>query len=425
MNGVIPVCDVKSLARTAKQSARILRRCTSEQKNEALETIANALFQDRNALFEANQRDVEQALKRGVPPHRVDRLTLHNARLQEIIKGVHHVAALDDPVGECIEQIDHANGMQIKKVRVPFGVLAIVYESRPNVTVDAAVLALKSGNAVVLRGGTDAMQTNKALIQSMKRALEGTSIPSETIQFVDDPDRNSIDELLKLRGLVDLAIPRGGAELIRRVVETARVPVIETGVGNCHIYVDQFANQEMAISIVHNAKCSRPSVCNAAETLLIHRACVDTLLPRILSDLSQANVELRLCETSFSKFSDSYSKIKRATEEDYQDEFLNDILAVRVVESVEEAVAHIETYGTNHSEAIVTEDPDAADYFLTNVDAAAVYHNASTRFTDGFEFGFGAEIGISTQKMHARGPMGLRELTSYQYLIHGQGQTRT
>ncbi|KUO96830.1 glutamate-5-semialdehyde dehydrogenase [Ferroacidibacillus organovorans] len=416
--------DVRELAHTAKQAARILRRCTPEQKNDALKAIAYALEQERDTLFEANQRDVLQAQKNSAPPHRIDRLTLHEARLQEIIKGVHHVAALQDPVGECMEQIDHANGMRIEKVRVPFGVIAIIYEARPNVTVDAAVLALKSGNAVVLRGGTEAQKTNKALIQTMRRALQNTSVPSEAIQFVDDPDRKSIDALLGLRGLVDLAIPRGGAALIKRVVETARVPVIETGVGNCHIYIDRFANPEMAIAIVHNAKCSRPSVCNAAETLLLHRACMDTILPQILSDLTAAQVELRLCNVSYDRFIEKFKAIKRATESDYREEFLDDILAVRVVNSMAEAIAHIETYGTNHSEAIVTEDSERADFFLANVDAAAVYHNASTRFTDGFEFGFGAEIGISTQKMHARGPMGLRELTSYQYQIHGQGQTR-
>lgn len=424
-------------ARAAKRASRTLAILPTSEKNRALLAMADALWQQRESIFAANRLDIQEARANGIPEAKIDRLMLNEKRLQDMMEGLRQIAELLDPVGEILETMERPNGLQIEKVRVPFGVIAMVYESRPNVTVDAAGLALKTGNAVVLRGGKEALQSNLALEDALREGLKGTRVPLDAIQLIDRTERETVDILIRAKDVVDLAIPRGGGGLIQRVIENALVPVIETGVGNCHVYVDEQADFEMATQIVMNSKTQRPSVCNATETLLVHERIAKEFLPYMLRTLQDKGVEIRGCEQTLEiartvmdqklgtdTVADLSNMLLAATEEDWATEFLDLILAVKVVSDVETAIEHIDRYGTRHSEVIVTNDLQAAEMFLAQVDAAAVYHNASSRFTDGFEFGFGAEIGISTQKLHARGPMGLRELTSYKYLVRGTGQIR-
>ena len=408
------------LARQAKEAAGKLALYDTATKNRGLEAIALALEARQGEILEANGRDMAQAEQSGMRPAMLDRLRLTPERIAGMAKGVREVMALPDPVGEIMDTVVRPNGLNIRKVRVPLGVVGIIYEARPNVTVDAAVLCLKSGNAAFLRGGKEAFGTNLVLAGIMKDALAQAGLNSDCITFLDDTSHATADAMMRLRGFIDVLIPRGGAGLIRRVLETATIPTIETGTGNCHLYVDKSADLDMAVEILFNGKCSRPSVCNALETVLVHEAVAERFLPAAYARLEACHVEWRGCERTRAIL----PGITAATEEDYAQEFNDYILAARVVDSLDQALAHIARYTTHHSEAIVTADPTAAERFLREVDAAAVYVNASTRFTDGGEFGCGAEIGISTQKMHARGPMGLRELTSYKYVVQGNGQVR-
>lgn len=416
---------VKKKTCKAKQASRKLTMVSAREKNEALMRMGEKLWQMRERIFEANQKDLDAAIQNGLSKAKQDRLLLNEKRLADMIEGLNVLVQSSDPVGEVMETHCRPNGLKVDKVRVPFGVIAIIYESRPNVTVDAAGLALKAGNAIVLRGGKEAIFSNQALVRVMCEGLAETQIPVDSIQLIERTERDTIDYLIRDKESVDLVIPRGGAGLIQRVVQNAHVPVIETGVGNCHIYVHASADFMMARSVVVNAKTQRPSVCNAMETLLVDQGIAEEFLPFLARELAARGVQVKGCEQTCRILQNESSlKIEPAAEEDYDTEFLDLILAVKVVRGTGEALRHIERFGTGHSEAIIAEDQKAADAFLTQVDAAAVYHNASTRFTDGAEFGFGAEMGISTQKLHARGPMGLKELTSYKYVIRGTGQVR-
>ncbi|ALS27821.1 gamma-glutamyl phosphate reductase [Paenibacillus sp. 32O-W] len=411
------VIDKARLAGTALQT---MNRLTSGQKNEALNRMAEALVAGRDAILEANAQDLARGRDNGTTPSLLDRLALNETRIAGIAEGLRQIAELPDPVGDLIESFERPNGLRIERVRVPLGVIGMIYEARPNVTVDAAGLCLKTGNAVVLRGGSAALHTNRRIVETLRAALAETDVPADALQLIEDASRASVDEMLKLNGLIDVIIPRGGASLIRTVVENATVPVIETGAGICHTYIDESADPDMASNIAFNAKVQRPSVCNAMETLLVHESFAAVHLRRIAERLLAANVELRGCPATLRLIPEA----KPATDEDYATEYNDYILNVRIVSGLDEALDHIRRFGTMHSECIVTENKLHAERFLQEVDAAAVYHNASTRFTDGFEFGFGAEIGISTQKLHARGPMGLPALTSSKYRIYGSGQIR-
>ena len=405
----------------AKNASRVLSIAGAAQKNAALEAIASALEARRTEILCANQEDMTAAKAAGMRPSLQDRLALDEGRIAGIVDGVRQVAALPDPIGEITKMSTRPNGLVIGKRRVPLGVIGIIYEARPNVTVDAAALCLKSGNAVILRGGKEAFRSNQAFVAIMRDALESAGLPRDCVALVTDTTRQSAAELMNLTEYLDVLIPRGGAGLIKNVVENAKVPVIQTGVGVCHVYVHGEADLDMAARIIHNAKTSRPSVCNAAECLLVDRAVARDFLPMAWQLLQTKNVELRGCPETRAILGDF---VVPATEEDWDTEFGDYILAVKVVGGFDEAVEFIHAHGTGHSEAIVTNNYFAAQQFLNQVDAAAVYVNASTRFTDGNEFGLGAEIGISTQKMHARGPMGLEELTSSKFVIYGTGQTR-
>ena len=374
------------------------------------------------AILKANGMDVEAAAAAGTPQAMLDRLSLSETRIKGMADGVREVMALTDPVGETVEGFRRPNGLRIQKVRVPMGVIGIIYEARPNVTSDAAALCLKAGNAVILRGGREAIRSNTAVAEAIREGLIQGGLPADAVQLVTDTSRETATAMMRMNGMIDVLIPRGGAGLIRSVVENATVPVIETGTGNCHVYVDKDADIAMAAAIAVNAKTSRPSVCNAAETLLVHQDIAPRALPVIAAGLREKNVTLRCCGRSAAILAGT--PCEKAEEQDWGTEYLDYIMAVRVVDSLEEAVAHIAAYGTGHSECIVTDSYAAAEQFTAQVDAAAVYVNASTRFTDGGEFGMGAEIGISTQKLHARGPMGLRELTTVKYIIRGDGQIR-
>ena len=405
----------------AKNAARVLAVAGTARKNEALHAIARALRDRTREILEANAADLEAARAANMRPALLDRLSLDQARIDGIVEGVLQVAALPDPIGEVTKMSTRPNGLTIGKRRVPLGVIGIIYEARPNVTVDAAALCLKSGNAVILRGGKEAFHSNHAFVAIMRDALEQAGLPRDFVALVTDTSRESAVELMNLTAYLDVVIPRGGAGLIRSVVENARVPVIQTGVGVCHVYVDGQADLDMGARIIYNAKCSRPSVCNAAECLLVDRAVARDFLPMAWQLLQSKNVQLRGCPETRAILG---SFVVPANPEDWNTEFGDYILAVKVVSGPDEAIDFINTHGTGHSEAIVTNNYFTAQRFLDEVDAAAVYVNASTRFTDGFEFGLGAEIGISTQKMHARGPMGLEELTSSKFIIYGTGQTR-
>ncbi len=406
-------------AKEARLASVSLAKATTEEKNRALLLIADALVKNSEYILAENKKDTDAAREKGISTSMLDRLTLTEARIADIAEGVRQVADLPDPVGEEIESFTRPNGLSIRKVRVPLGVIGMIYEARPNVTVDAAVLALKAGSAVLLRGSGSALNSNTAIVEVMRVALRETEIPETAIALVGGVSHDVVDEMMSLRGYIDLMIPRGGAGLIRRVVDGCRVPVLETGVGNCHIYVDSAADGDMAEKILINAKTQRPAVCNAAETLLIHKDRVDLAL-RLCGALKDAGVTVHGCPEICKMFPNAVP----AVESDFTDEFLSLDMAVKVVDSADDAIEHIRTYGTGHTEAIITSDKEMAKKFTVEVDASSVNVNASTRFTDGFQFGFGAEIGISTQKMHARGPLGLREITSYKFIVEGDGQIR-
>lgn len=411
---------VKVKAQAAKQAAAKLAVTSTAVKNAALWAMAAALEAQQSEILAANERDMTAAAAKGMKSSMLDRLKLTAERISGMADGLRQVAGLADPVGNVIDGKTLPNGLHITKIRVPLGVIGIIYEARPNVTADAAGLCLKSGNAVILKGGSEAMESNKTVAAILAQAAEGAGIPAGSIQFIDTSDRQAVQDLIHMNGLVDVVIPRGGAGLIQAVVRNASVPVIETGAGVCHTYVDKDANVEMAMKIAFNAKVQRPSVCNAMETLLVHKDIADKFLPMMLMMYNSSAVEIRGDEAV-----QEYSgQVHPATEEDWSTEYGDLRLSVKIVDSIEEAMAHIAKYGTGHSECIVTDNYQAAQLFQYTVDAAAVYVNASTRFTDGNEFGFGAEIGISTQKLHARGPMALPELTSTKYLINGNGQVR-
>ena len=411
---------LEELGRRAQDAELVLAASGTAERNAALEAIASALEANTAAILAANEKDMTLGREAGLREALLDRLLLTEARIRGCADGVRAAMALPDPLNLTLEETKRPNGLLIRKLTVPMGVIAVIYEARPNVTVDSAALCLKSGNAVLLRGGKEAKNSNEALAQIMRAALRSSGLPEDCIQLVDCESRESAKALMELRGYVDLLIPRGGAGLIRAVVENAKVPVIETGAGTCHVYVDRAADPDMAARILFNAKTSRPSVCNAAECVLIHKDIAQAFIPKMAASLARKNVEIRGDASVCALLPTAVP----ASDSDWGREFGDYILAARVVDSLEEAMAHIRKYGTKHSECIVTEDAAAAERFLRGVDAAAVYHNASTRFTDGGEFGLGAEIGISTQKLHARGPLGLRELTSTKYMIFGEGQVR-
>ncbi|GFP77895.1 glutamate-5-semialdehyde dehydrogenase [Clostridium fungisolvens] len=403
----------------AKEASRRMANVTTEVKNQALLNIAKAIRENTNIIISENAKDIENGRNKGLSKAILDRLLLDEKRIEAMASAVEQVAGLNDPIGEVIEGFKTYNELKISKIRVPLGVVGIIYEARPNVTIDAAALCIKSGNSCILRGGSEAINSNIVISGIISKAATESGLPNGAVTFVDITDREIVDIMLKFNECIDVLIPRGGANLIRKVVENATVPVIETGVGNCHVFVDESADVKKAIEIIVNAKTHRPGVCNAIETILIHKNIAENILGELKKELEEKKVQLRGCEETR-----RFIQCEEATDEDWATEYLELILAVKVVTDIDEALEHIYKYGTKHSEAIVTENYTNSQKFLKEVDAAAVYVNASTRFTDGGEFGFGAEIGISTQKLHARGPMGLKELTSYKYLIYGDGQIR-
>ena len=411
--------QLKEQARRAKEASYQLSLAGVSQKNEALFNISKNLIKYKDYILAENEKDLAHAEENGVKPTMLDRLRLTEQRIEDMAEGVRQVIALQDPVGEVINMTERPNGLVIAKKRVPLGLVGIIYEARPNVTVDAVCLTLKTGNATLLRGGKEALCSNLALVKVMQEAIEDAGLPKSTVELLADTDRESAKEMMRLNGIVDVLIPRGGAGLIKTVVENATVPVIETGTGNCHTYIDDTADLEMALSILVNAKTQRPSVCNACESLLVSEKVANAFLPMAKKALEEKNVEIRGCEKTRKIISANV-----ATEEDFYTEYNDYIIYVKVVSGIDEAISHINTHNTKHSECIVTKDYENSQKFLKSVDAAAVYVNASTRFTDGFEFGYGAEIGISTQKLHARGPMGLEALTTVKYIIYGNGQIR-
>ena len=405
----------------AKAAEAAAAGASTRMKDSALAAISKALIANKQLIIEANDKDIANAKANGMTEAKQDRLKLDEKRIEGIAKGVDELIALKDPIGEVIGGGERPNGLQIIKTRVPLGVIGIIFESRPNVTVDAAALCLKAGNVVILKGGKEAINSNVCLGNIMRKAVEEAGLPADVIQVVDNTDRETTNELMRLNGYVDVIIPRGSANLIQAVVKNATVPVIETGAGNCHVYVDSYADLDMAVEITDNAKTQRPSVCNAIESLLVHKDVADKFLPMIAERFKEHDVKIYGCDRTIAILGDG---IEKATETEYATEFNDYIIAVKVVDDIDEAIAHIRKYSTKHSECIVTGSLANARKFQKQVDAAAVYVNASTRFTDGGEFGFGAEIGISTQKLHARGPMGLSELTTVKYLINGDGQIR-
>lgn len=403
-----------------KDASYILSNASTNEKNIALQEMSKALLENTDKIIAANQIDVENAKNKGISETMIDRLLLNEDRVKAMSNGLCQLIALEDPIGEVTSIVNRPNGLQIGKKRVPLGVIGIIYESRPNVTCDAAGLCLKSGNATILRGGSEAINSNIAIVNALKEGIAKSSIPTDCIQLIEDTSRETASKMMQLNEYIDVLIPRGGAGLIKAVVQNATVPVIETGTGNCHVYVDKNCDFEMAKNIIINAKTSRPSVCNAQEKLIVNEEIAAEFLPMIVKELRERNVEVRGDEKARSIVAD----IIEATEDDFYKEYLDFIICVKVAKDIDEAIAHINKYGSGHSEAIVTNDYNNSQKFHQRVDAAAVYVNASTRFTDGEEFGFGAEIGISTQKLHARGPMGLKELTTNKYIIFGNGQVR-
>ena len=411
---------LERLGINAKEAEKTLMVASSEKKNQALKKIAEGLIENTDKIIEANKVDLENGEKNGMAKSMLDRLKLDKERIEGMAKGVLDVATLPEPVGRILSATERPNGLRIEKVSTPIGVIAVIFEARPNVTSDAAALCLKSGNTVILRGGKEAINSNKTIAKVMRQAVKEAGMPEDVIQLVEDTSRESANELMKMNEYVDVLIPRGGAGLIQAVVKNATVPVIETGVGNCHIYIDKNADLKKAVDIVFNAKTSRPSVCNAAESLLIHKDIAKEALVAIKNKLDEKEVTL----VGDSKAREIIPDMEKATDADWATEYLDYKMSVKIVDSVEEAIDHIYKYSTGHSECIVTENAGTAEKFMNQVDSAAVYLNASTRFTDGGEFGFGAEIGISTQKLHARGPIGLPELQSFKYKIYGNGQIR-
>ena len=410
--------DVKALCESAKRASKSIALANETQKNKLLQKLSELLCENSAKIIEANTIDLSAAESNGVPKAMLDRLMLNDARIKGIADSLISVAALDDPIGKG-EVWSRPSGITLRKIRVPLGVVGIIYEARPNVTVDSAALCLKTGNAVVLRGGKEAINTNKALVTVIKSALTDCGFDADAVGLIQSTDRESANALMSMRGLVDVLIPRGGKGLINACVQNSKVPVIETGAGNCHLYVDEYADLDKALKVAVNAKCSRPSVCNAIETVLVHSAVAEKFLPMMAEAFAKYNVDIRGCDRVCNIIS-----AKSATDEDFATEYDDYIVSVGVVDSLDEAISHINKYSTGHSEAIITENMKNADEFLSRIDSVAVYVNASTRFTDGGEFGFGAEIGISTQKLHVRGPMGLMALTTEKYLIVGDGAVR-
>ncbi len=413
--------DLAKMGKTAREASFFLGSVSSEMKDKLLNEVAVELMNNQDLILKENRADMDQAGKNGLKGAIIDRLLLNESRISDMAEGLRGIALLEDPVGEVMEMKKRPNGLMIGKKRVPLGVIGIIYESRPNVTADVFGLCLKTGNASLLRGGKEAFRTNKAIAFVIKQVISRLGFPEGTFQLVEDTSRETATKMMRLNDYLDILIPRGGAGLIQAVVENSTVPVIETGTGNCHIYIDSFADKEMAIKITVNAKTQRPGVCNAAETVLVHESVAAEVIPALIKQLQEKGVEIRGDEV----VRNLVPGIKLASEEDWDTEYLDLIITAGVVGSLEDAISHINQYGSGHSECIVTENYTHAQKFLSDVDAAAVYVNASTRFTDGFEFGYGAEIGISTQKLHARGPMGLKELTTTKYIIYGNGQVRT
>ncbi len=412
--------DLNVMGQKAAAAKYLLQKATTEEKNNVLKKAAALLVEHEAELLAANAKDIAAGETAGMHPGLVDRLRLTSERIVGMAEGLLQIVELPDCIGEVLESFDRPNGLHIEKRRVPLGVIGIIYESRPNVTADAFGLCFKTGNAVILKGGRDAIHSNIAIAKVLREALKACGMTEDAVQLIEDTDRAVTAEFMKLNQYVDVLIPRGGAGLIRSVVENSTIPVIETGTGNCHVYVDKAADLDMAIEIIYNAKTQRIGVCNACESLVVHEDIKEAFLPKLAEKLREKNVELRGDEAVCAILPDCVP----ATEDDYGTEYLDYILSMKTISSVDEAIAHINKYNTKHSECVVTADAKVAEQFLNEVDAACVYVNASTRFTDGFEFGFGAEIGISTQKLHARGPMGLRELTSYKYTVEGNGQIR-
>lgn len=414
MNGLVMQC------KKAKEVSKVITQLSSERKNQGLLSAAENLISRMDEIILANEKDVTQAIKQGITGALIDRLTLDKERIEAMVAGIKQIVKLEDPIGEISQMKKRPNGLTIGQKRVPLGVVGIIYEARPNVTADAFALCLKTGNTTILRGGKEAILTNMKIVEIIGEGLEKVGLPKEAVQLVEDTSRETSIQMMKMNGYLDVLIPRGGKGLIKSVIENSTVPVIETGEGNCHLYIDASADLEKAIAIAINAKTHRPGVCNAIETLVVHKDIAQNVLPELVKKLQSLRVEIR----GDAKAKEITPNIELAGEEDWGCEYLDYILAIKVVDNFEEALEHISSYGTGHSEAIVTESYTRAQAFLDRIDAAAVYVNASTRFTDGAEFGFGAEIGISTQKLHARGPMGLRELTTSKYIIYGTGQIR-
>lgn len=421
--------ELEQICRNAKKTSKVIATMDTHSKNQLLLKVAEQLITDTEQILSANEKDIKNAKENGMSDALLDRLMLNEKRIRQMSEGLIQIAALEDPIGEMLYEKIRPNGLRIGKKRVPLGVVGIIYEARPNVTTDAFGLCFKTGNVVILKGGSDAIFSNIAIVASIRKTLKQQGLPEELVSLIEDTSRETTTAFMKMNQYVDVLIPRGGANLIQTVVKQATIPVIETGTGNCHIYVDESADIEMAIKIIMNAKTQRIGVCNACESLVVHEAIVEELMPKLAKQLQTKQVELRVDEKIYQRMQHSSeqvdcTKIKMADEEDWGKEYLDLILSAKTVQSVEEAIAHINQYNTGHSEAIITNDYTNAEQFLNEVNAACVYVNASTRFTDGYEFGFGAEIGISTQKLHVRGPMGLEALTSTKYVIRGNGQVR-
>ncbi len=412
--------DLEEMGSRAAEAKYELQRLTTQEKNDALLAVADALRDKYEVILEANRKDLDAAKEAGMSEGLIDRLRLTQGRIEAMAEGLCQVVELPDPVGEVMETFERPNGLHIEKRRVPLGVIGIIYESRPNVTADAFGLCFKAGSAVILKGGSDALESNLAITDVIRESLSGSGVTRDAVQLITQTDRGVTAKFMRMDHYVDVLIPRGGAGLIRAVVENSTIPVIETGTGNCHIYVDKDADLDMAVNIIRNAKTQRVGVCNACESLVIHEDVMQDLLPKLAKALREKHVQMRGDEKVRTIVEDCIP----ATEVDYGTEYLDYVISMKTVSSLEQAIAHVNRYHTKHSDCIITRDPEAAQRFLSEVDSACVYWNASTRFTDGFEFGFGAEIGISTQKLHARGPMGLKELTSYKYVIRGAGQVR-
>lgn len=412
--------ELKEKGMLAKQASKILKTASQKKKNEALKAIADALIKNKEYILSENKKDIKNAINNGIKEAMIDRLSLTESRIEDMVDGAYKLIGLNDPVGEVVSMTNRPNGIRIGKKRVPLGIVGIIYEARPNVTVDAALLCLKTSNVTILKGGKEAFYSNIALVNIMREAIKSIGLPENCVNIIEDTNRETTVAFMKMNEYLDVLIPRGGAGLIKAVVENATVPVIETGKGNCHIYVDSEYDKKIATDIIINAKVQRPSVCNACESLVIHKDIAAEFLPHICEKLKDKNVEIRGCEKTVEIVKD----IKTATEEDFYKEYNDLIISIKIADSIDSAIEHINTHSTGHSEAIVTTNYFNSERFLNEIDSACVYVNASTRFTDGYEFGFGAEIGISTQRLHARGPMGLNELTTFKYVIYGEGQIR-